>query len=152
MPLFSSTGLYWKTNWQASPAQIPALWLGMQLPHFCFCLVLFSELKQGAEHQPCQESCWGTSPSKHCRHSWNLLDGRREASEKPQKQTSCFPLVTLGIQKQVNNSGESPRNYLVWPIVLPCLLILFLSTLHNSSTLSSERPMALQSLPDKPDC
>lgn len=61
------------------------------------CLVLFSEFKQWAEHQSCQESCCGTSPSKHCWHSRNLLDGRRKkASEKPQKQTSSFPLVTLG--------------------------------------------------------
>lgn len=78
--------------------------LEAQHPRFHFSLMLFPEVKQWAEHQTCQQPWCGTSPSKHCWHSWNLLDGRKEASEKPQTQTSCFQSLALGIQTQVNKT------------------------------------------------
>lgn len=125
------TGRWAMSRLRSNPS---ALWLEMQLPHFHFCLVLFSEVKHWAEHQTCPQSWCGTSPSKHCWHSWNLPDGRREASEKPQIQTSCFPFVTPGIQKQVNKTlrWKSTQLYLlIWPQALSHLPSHFLSALSR---------------------
>lgn len=121
-------------RWAMRSSNPSTLWLEMQLPRFRSCLVLFSEVKHWAEHQTCQHSWCGTSLSKHCWHSWNLPDGRREASEKPQIQTSCFPFVTLGIQKQVNKTlrWKSTQLYLlIWPWVITFTKLVLVCTLQQ---------------------